>query len=125
MVAIDTNILVRIFVQGDAQLYAKASKIIDNARPSSILLDRVILAEFGYILRPRYAYTKEDVGIMYRALLADERFSFLDSELTRLTINLYESEKPLSFDDCWLLALKKSGKVKDVATFDAALLKRF
>jgi hypothetical protein len=44
--------------------------------------------------------------------------------LEELTIDLFDIEEPLYFEDCWLLSLEHYGKVTEVLTFDAGLLKR-
>jgi len=41
-----------------------------------------------------------------------------------LTIDIFGQEQPLSFEDSWLVALKKSGTVTSIKTFDEALAKR-
>lgn len=123
MVGIDTNILVRIFTQDNPQLTKQAQQIIDDAEPGKLLLDRIVIAELGYVLVSRYAYDKQDVCKIYTSLLAYGTFYVPDRELVELTVKLFASEKPLSFEDCWLLALKRSGKVKSIATFDTSLIK--
>lgn len=124
MVAVDTNILVRFFTKDDTKLYAEAKKLLDQAPNGSLLLDRIILTELGYVLRSGYPYTKSDVSKIYKSLLSDQRFSVVDRELVELTVSLFGSLKPLSFEDCWLLALKQSGKVNDILTFDVDLQKQ-
>jgi len=47
-----------------------------------------------------------------------------DREVVESAIELFDVEKPLSFEGCWLLALKQSGKVSGVTTFDQPLQKR-
>jgi predicted nucleic-acid-binding protein len=65
-----------------------------------------------------------DIANILHSLLADARFVFSDRDLVSETIALFEQEKPLSFEDCWLLALRKQHKVTNVATFDLQLKKR-
>lgn len=123
-VAVDSNILVRFFTKDNAELTARAIKIINEGYKSQIILDRIILAEFGYVLRSYYGYSKDKVSRLYGGLMNDERFSLIDRELVELTVDLFTAETSLSFEDCWLLALKRAGKVKDIATFDENLAKR-
>lgn len=123
MVAVDTSILVRIFTQDDPALAAKADHLVQQSKPRSLLLDRLVLAELGYVLRSRYTYSKSDVVKIYKSLLADEHFNVIDNEVVGLAINYFETEIPLSFEDCWLLALKQAGKVENVLTFDTDLQK--
>jgi predicted nucleic acid-binding protein len=124
VVAVDTNLLVRIFTKDDAVLYTKAARILAEAQADSLLLDRITLAELGYVLRARYPYNKANVAEIYKSLLRDGRFRIVDRELVEMTVGLFDSEHPLSFEDCWLLALKRAGKVKSIATFDTNLSKR-
>lgn len=58
-VAIDSSVLVRYFTKDNEELFEKASKMITEAKPNSILLDRVIFAEFGYALRSVYELNKK------------------------------------------------------------------
>jgi hypothetical protein len=43
-------------------------------------------------------------------MLANDIFSVPDRELIEMTIKIFDEEKPLSFEDCWLLSLKRSKK---------------
>ena len=123
-VAIDSSVLVRYFTKDNEELFKKASTLITEAKPNSILLDRVIFAEFGYVLRSVYELNKEQVVQIYESLLSNNILSIPDRELLETTVELFDIEKPLSFEDCWLLALKNSGKVSDILTFDDGILKR-
>lgn len=124
MVGIDTNILIRFLTRDDEGLARKATEALHDLKRGEALLDRVILAETGYVLRSVYGFDKEDVSDVYRTLLADIRFTVIDRELVELTIDIFNTEKPLSFEDSWLLSLKRSKRVESVLTFDGDLLKR-
>ncbi len=124
MVAIDANVLARYITNDNSKLSPKAGKIITQAKPRSILLDRLIIEELGYVLSSNYEFSKPEISAVYESFLAEEAFSMPDRELVEKTITLFGTEKPLSFEDCWLLALKRSGKVQSIATFDANLITR-
>jgi predicted nucleic-acid-binding protein len=124
MVAIDTNILVRYYTDDAPALTDQAQKIIDHAAPRSLFLDRLVIAELTYVLKKLYKFNKVDIVDILHSLLADARFVFGDRDLANETITLFEQEKPLSFEDCWLLALKRQHKVTNVVTFDQQLNKR-
>jgi len=91
---------------------------------SLVAVDRLILAELSYVLRSVYDYDKQDILLAYDSLLGDDRFVVSDRSLVERTVKLFGSEKPLAFEDCWLLSLKQNGNVQSVATFDANLAKR-
>ncbi|MEO8863032.1 MAG: PIN domain-containing protein [Candidatus Saccharimonadales bacterium] len=123
-VAIDTNVLVRYFTKDNEPLSSKAEEILTSAKSNTLALDRLIIAELGYVLKSVYGLKKDQVVMVYKALLSNEIFNILDRELVELAIQLFDEEKPLSFENSWLLAMKRSGKVSDVLTFDDALSKR-
>ncbi len=123
-IAVDTNILVRYFVRDHEDYATKAQMLIQRSRPRSLLLDRLIFAELGYILRSVYGLDKQSVVKVYKALLDSETFSLVDREQIELALSYFERERPLSFEDCWLLAVQRSGKARLVATFDEALGRR-
>lgn len=123
-IALDSNVLVRYFTLDDTELSPKAERVIDGARPASLVLDRIIFAEAGYVLRSVYGFKKDRILPLYLWLLNSPKFSVIDRELVVLAVELFGLERPLSFEDCWLLALKQAGRVTDVHTFDAALQKR-
>lgn len=123
-VAVDTSVLVRRITNDDPVRSPQAIKMLKDAATDSLLLDRLIIEELGFVLRSQYGYTKEQVTEVYQALTTESIFTILDRDLVELTVALFATEKPLSFEDCWLLALKRAGKVSDVATFDDNLRKR-
>lgn len=124
MVAVDTNILARLIVKDVPQQAKQAHEVLAKAKPRSLLLDRLIICEFDYVLESFYKYDHADRVKIMRSLTADERYHIPDRELVELAAGLFESEKSLSFENCWLLALKRAGHVSSVATFDRALAKR-
>jgi predicted nucleic-acid-binding protein len=121
---IDSNILVRYFTKDNEYLSAKADELLTNAKSNEIVLDRLIIAELGYVLKSVYGLKKDQIVTVYKSMLANDVFTIPDRELVEMTIELFYNEKPLSFEDSWLLALKRSKKVKDVITFDNNLSKR-
>jgi predicted nucleic-acid-binding protein len=120
-VGIDTNVLVRYFTKDNENLSRKAEEFIVNAKPNEIVLDRLIIAELGYVLKSVYGLKKIQITTVYKSILSNNIFSVPDRELVEMTIQLFDEEKPLSFEDSWLLALKRSKKVNDVMTFDDKL----
>lgn len=124
MVGLDTNVVVRFLTNDDTILSPKAATIIQSAKPGSLLLDRLILEEIGFVLHSNYEFTKPFIVRAFRTLVELESISMPDRQLVDMAIDLFESEKPLSFEDCWLLALQRSGHVTSIATFDKNLAKR-
>lgn len=123
-IAIDSSVLVRYFTKDDDRLSKQATDLLEKADSNSLVLDRVIIAEFGYVLRSVYGLKKDQLVPVYKSILGNDIFSIPDRDLVETTIRLFDEEKPLSFEDCWLLSLKRSKKVTNVLTFDDSLLKK-
>lgn len=124
MTAVDTNVLVRWLVNDHPVQARKASTMIDGAETDSLQLDRLILAELTYVLRSNYEMPKNIIVDNLRVILATEAFFIDVPELVRATVDIFANERPLSFEDSWLLAQKRAGDVSGIMTFDKALDKR-
>lgn len=122
--AIDTNVLARWLVQDHPLLARKASTIITTAQPNSLEVDRLILAELTYVLRSNYEMPKPMIVENLYSILSMEAFSFQERELVQSAVSIFAAQRPLSFEDSWLLARKQAGDVSSIATFDKALDKR-
>jgi predicted nucleic-acid-binding protein len=56
MIGVDTNVLVRIFANDDAQQAASAIRVIDESKPGQIFVNVVMLAEFAWTMRRAYKW---------------------------------------------------------------------
>jgi predicted nucleic-acid-binding protein len=56
MIGVDTNVLVRIFANDDAQQVASAIRVIDESKPGQIFVNVVVLAEFAWTMRRAYKW---------------------------------------------------------------------
>jgi predicted nucleic-acid-binding protein len=124
MVAIDSNVIIRWLVRDDEVLAAKADSILKSAKPRSLLIDRLIIAEISYVLKSVYKFEKPEIVLNLNLLLTEHYFTVMDRDLVTLMVETFAKESPLSMEDSWLLALKITGKVSDVATLDKQLKSR-
>lgn len=122
--AVDTNVLVRWLVHDHPVLARKASAMIDRAEVGSLRLDRLILAELTYVLRSNYEMPKSMIVDNLQVILTTEVFLLDTPELVRAAVEVFATERPLSFEDSWLLAQKRLRDVSEIITFDKALDKR-
>lgn len=122
MTLVDTNILLRWLLGDHKQLSPKAEKIVKEAKPGSLLITDVIVAELVYVLRG----TGRDRRQTSEALLLLGRtgaFKYENEELIMAVIRLLVEIK-LDFADCYLLARTRREKV-GLATFDKPLRKLY
>jgi len=93
VIAVDTNVLVRFFVQDDERQYQQAARLLQSSEDSgeSIYVSNIVLAELVWVLKGAYKIPKLDIIKALSVLLANRLFVFADAELVRDTLNKYQS----------------------------------
>lgn len=122
MAFVDTNILLRWLLGDHQELSAKAEELVQEAKPGSLIVTDIIVAEIVYVLRS----TGRDRQQTSEALLLIGRtpaFKYENDELVAEIIDLL-TVTSLDFADCYLLARAKREKV-NLETFDKALRKKY
>jgi len=122
MQLVDTNIILRWLLGDHKELSLKAEKLIEQARPSTLLVTDIVVAEIVYVLRG----TGRDRQQTNEALLLvgrTEAFKYENEELITKIINLLAGTN-LDFADCYLLARTRREKL-GLATFDNSLEKLY
>jgi predicted nucleic acid-binding protein len=122
MQLIDTNIILRWLLGDHTELSVKAESLIGQAKPSTLLVTDIVVAEITYILRS----TGRDRKQTSEALLLvgrTEAFKYENEELVMAIINLL-IETNLDFADCYLLARTRREKL-GLVTFDRPLDKLY
>jgi len=122
MQLIDTNVILRWLLGDHEELSAKAETLIKEAKPSTLFVTDVIVAEIVYVLRG----TGRDREQTSEALLLIgriEAFKYENEELVMEIINLLVSTG-LDFADCYLLARAHPEKL-GLLTFDKPLEKLY
>ncbi len=117
MTLLDTNYVLRWFLQDVPEEAAIATRLLAESLPNSLGIDRVNLAEVTYVLRVQ-GYSREQVAGVFGAIYA---FPSLRpaSAVDAAAIDLFAGSA-LDFEDCVLAASAAVDGVQ-VATFDKAL----
>jgi predicted nucleic-acid-binding protein len=118
MMLVDTNVVLRWLLGDHKKLSAQAEKIVQVAKPASLIVTDIVVAEVVYVLRG----TGRDREQTSEALLLVERtgvFKFENEELILEVIGLLTRTK-LDFADCYLYAKTRREKL-ELITFDASL----
>jgi len=66
MIAIDTNVVVRLIVVDDADQAARARSLVEDA---PVFVPMTVILEAGWVLRSQYGYSTERVVTSLRSLL--------------------------------------------------------
>lgn len=116
---IDANILLRLILQDNQQLF-NAAKVALMQPEKTCIVSSIILAEVIYVLRGM-GFERENTSVAIGQLLEHPSFVYDEPCLERALSNYTTSN--LDFADCYLLARAKREKIK-VLTLDKAIKKR-
>jgi len=119
VIAVDTNVLVRLLVADDAAQLDKARRLFDRqaAEPGSIWISQSVLLELVWVLTRTYARPREQVLSALRALSSNATVRLDGAEDVAAAVALYASSKA-DFADCLLAARAQAGGLNALFTFD-------
>jgi predicted nucleic-acid-binding protein len=119
LIALDTNLLVRLLVNDDS---AQASKVeawlakqASPARPAWV--DHVVLCELAWVLERSYNFPRDDINACIAALLDHKHLKVESPSLVRQALALYASQNA-DFSDYLLAARAEAAGFSPVLTFD-------
>jgi predicted nucleic-acid-binding protein len=115
MIAVDTNLLVRLLTNDDPSEAKKALRVVDS---DAILIPKTVLLETEWVLRHGYEIRREIIARAFRNLLGLPRVEPEDPPAVAQALTWYESG--LDFADA--LHLASSAKADRFATFDKAFV---
>lgn len=119
MIAIDTNVLVRLFVNDDAKQAAKARALFDAHADDddSLWIADVVLAELVWALDRSYGRPRGDIVTVLRALLRNATVQLESAACMDEATALYE-HGPADFVDCLLAAKARARGCEALRSFD-------
>ena len=117
MIAVDTNLLVRILTNDDPIQARRALKIIKS---DEIFVPKTVLLETEWVLRHAYKIEKSNVIVGFQKLLGLPNVIVEDPDSIHQAILWYENK--LDFADA--LHLASSRKCTSFATFDSSFIKK-
>lgn len=114
MIALDTNIIVRLLVRDDPAQTAQAAAV---ARDNRVLLTTSVLLETEWVLRSRYGVPPASIAEGLRRLIDLDRLTLDHPTIAARALDGFEAG--LDFADA--LHLAASHTATEFATFDRAL----
>ena len=117
MVAVDTNVLVRLVTADNAAQTARAAAVF---RSGPVFIAKSVLLEAEWVLRYSYRLGADAILRSLRAVLGLENVSVEDPTATTAALRLLE--RGLDFADA--LHIASSAHAERFVTFDAKLVKR-
>jgi predicted nucleic-acid-binding protein len=118
VIAVDTNVLVRVITNDDPAQASRAAKLL--ARPDRVFVPKTVVLELEWVLRSGYGIDRQGIATAIHRLQYLSNVEIEDDSIVALALTWYEAG--MDFADG--LHLASAGPGLDFATFDAALRKR-
>ncbi len=117
MIAVDTNLLVRILTNDDPDQARRALEILNN---DDIFIPKTVLLETEWVLRYAYEIDRANVLTGFQKLLGLPNVNVEDPDTIYQAISWYENK----FDFADALHLASSRRCVSFATFDSSFIKK-
>lgn len=117
MIAVDTNVLVRLLTADDS---AQTERAVALFRKGQILIPKTVLLETEWVLRFSYKLSPGVIGAAFRRVCGLSQVRIEDPLAVMTALKTYDGG--MDFADA--LHLASAGNAQAFATFDVALKKR-
>ena len=124
MIGIDTNILLRLWLNDDPRQNKRLDSLLaEHGRaPGSLLVTDVVLVEAIWTLRSAFDQDKQAQRMAVRSVLDETAFAFEDRDAVAGALSLFESGS-CGFADCLVVAKHARQGCDFTATFDRGMRK--
>ena len=116
MIAMDTNVVVRLFVDDDAEQTARASALLQE---NEILISLSVLLETEWVLRSVYRFDSHQIISAFQRFFGLPQVVLTDPAVVSAAMRLFGHG--MDFADA--LHLTSSGNAVSFATFDRKLIR--
>ena len=117
MLAVDTNVLVRLLTRDDPAQAAIADQFIAKGA----WVSHLVLAETIWVLQAVYSRTDAQLALALDLLLAHESLVMQDADTVAAAVVHYRNKPSLGFSDCLVLEIARKAGHTPLGTFDKAL----
>ena len=124
MIGIDTNILLRLWLNDDLAQNKRIDALLaaHGGMPGSLLVTDVVLVEAVWTLKSAFDQDKHAQLIAVRSLLEETAFTFEDRDTVSAALDLFEAGS-CGFADCLVVAKHARQGGDFTATFDRGMRK--
>ena len=117
MLAVDTNVLVRLLARDDP----KQAKAADQFIAKGAWVSHLVLAETLWILQAVYSRTAKQLANALHLLLAHESLVLQDADTVKAALAQFQLKPARGFSDCLMLEIARKAGHLPLGTFDKAL----
>jgi predicted nucleic-acid-binding protein len=119
MLAVDTNVLVRLIVRDDANQVSAAEEFIAKGA----WVSHLVLIETMWVLDALYDRTGQQIALAVEMLLNHKELAIQDSDVVAMAVDEYRNRPALGFSDCLVLQVARKAGYLPLGTFDRELAK--
>ena len=117
MIAVDTNVLVRLLTEDDPDQAKRAAKLFGE---NEIFIPKTVILETEWVLRHAYGIDKKGILGAFQRLMGLSNVKIEDHQTISVAVSWYNKE----FDFADALHLASSRDAEEFATFDKSLLRK-
>ena len=114
MIRIDTNYIVRYFINDNEEMADEAERILLSKK---VFIANEIIAEVIYVLDGVYNISRDKIANLLLELISFQNILVINKKVLKESLEIYKV-KNLDFVDCLLCAYSKED---DILTFDKKL----
>jgi predicted nucleic-acid-binding protein len=114
MLAVDTNVLVRLLTRDDAEQVSAAEAFVSGGA----WVSHLVLAETFWVLDSVYELTRAQIATAIEMLLNHSELSLQDADVVTAALDHYRRRSAVEFSDCLVLEIARKAGHLPVATFD-------
>ncbi len=119
MLAVDTNVLVRLLARDDAEQATAADQFVLKGA----WVSHLVLAETVWVLDSVYQRTPSQLMLAIELLLLHETLVLQDADTVSAALSHFRSKPALGFSDCLVLEIARKAGHVPLGTFDRTLAK--
>jgi predicted nucleic-acid-binding protein len=117
MIAVDTNVLVRLLAEDDPDQAKRATRLFGE---NEIFIPKTVMLETEWVLRHAYGIERKGILKAFQRLMGLSNVKIEDHQTTSVAVSWYNKE----FDFADALHLASSRDAEGFATFDKSLLRK-
>ena len=114
MLAVDTNVLVRLLARDDADQVNVAEAFISKGA----WVSHLVLAETFWVLDSVYDLSRAQISTAVEMLLNHRELSLQDADVVTAALDHYRRRSAVEFSDCLVLEIARKAGHLPIATFD-------
>jgi len=114
---LDANVVLRHFTGQPPEMAARATTVLVEASPRSLVLTDLTVAEIVYVLQGPYARPRDEVARLVEATLSLGSVVVDNEALLRRTLEHY-GQRSMDWPDAYLVALVEVRHLDGLVSFD-------